>query len=206
MSINKEKFVEAMNKELPCRHCGFCCYIRVQISEADIKREPRLLSDGELVAKDDLGDDVILDGPHIQYLMGTEDKSEPCSFLITNNDSGATECGIYSTRPVTCQNRLSTPMDCMIALITSYGIDIVKTMQAWQYRDKMRNLGQNKPLPEAVLCARIYGKYLQLRSIELASTMIVGGETLDQKLSRDLLVAFIKYHTLSEDAVSASIN
>lgn len=171
--VNKEDqakmdFIAAIDEEFECQRCGVCCTVwRIPIDDADILRNPAL--EEHCVNP--------LDGVH-KRLMGSKDCTEPCPFY-----DGKVGCVTHETRPTICRDFKPTCRNCMTAYITSSGICVRSSVEDWK----------NQGLEDIVITSRIYSQYIKMKQMEIASSMVIGGKTLGQKIKDDYLLSFLQH-------------
>jgi Fe-S-cluster containining protein len=119
-----------------CRRCGLCCsVIDVQLTRADLDREPRLkeyavpLSETE---KREIENAIfrLKKRPSDYYHVG----SGHCPFFSCNI------CKIYPTRPQLCRDLCPTPLECHTMQLKAYGISIKELLGIMIERSVPENL------------------------------------------------------------------
>ncbi|MCK5604341.1 YkgJ family cysteine cluster protein [Candidatus Pacearchaeota archaeon] len=165
MDMDPEKFVSAMKEGFDCRRCGTCCIVwKIPVTDEDITLESKLT-------------EKVKDG-----FMEKGDHDLPCSFYNTING-----CSIYETRPQTCRDFKASPVKCMAAKISTTGIDINTTVEAWKERG----------LDELTILSNIYAKYVEiLVSVLKMKRYVIGGKTMKDDLEDDFLLKTVKERTL----------
>ncbi len=77
-----------------CDNCGACCKaLIIEVYDSDVLREPRLAKHVKPFKPSDVDDE----NPRGLRPFGLLAACQPCPFLTT-----ASECGIYTTRPLDC--------------------------------------------------------------------------------------------------------
>ena len=141
-------FKDAMEKELECFHCGLCCIVwEIPITNEDMVREPKITEHVHIHKTKNIN------------VIGNPDKITPCPFL----DSNTNLCTIYETRPQRCREFKASPKMCMSAYIETTGIGVQASVEDWLA----------KGIQEHEVLAHIYGKYLQIKQLEVLEDFLI---------------------------------
>jgi Fe-S-cluster containining protein len=94
----KEAAITAIDANIPCVRCGFCCtYLVVKLTTRDI----RVLAHGLGVSKHDAIRRYVRMTPIGPVLRQTGSR---CIFLNAGDDGAMASCSVYAFRPEVCRN------------------------------------------------------------------------------------------------------